>query len=440
VDCDPRSSRDAAGTAGRRRRGRDLRQDRRPAHRARRRARRPGVVRLAGLTPQQLAELAPCSIEHVERLTELGLLEPEHGAFPASDVHVVRLIAAFEDAGIPVEDVARGVAAGELEYPLGLFFPEPTEAPGTYADLARDLDRPPELLRRLSSDLGLPPPPDDRVRADDAELLALLVRKLELVDEQDLSRFARLYGGSVQRLVTAGIQFFDRAIRQRVDTFDLSNDEKDRLTYEQGAGYTELVRSLVPWLQLRHREHVLREYLVDRTEAWLEERDIAPRPPKQPPAIAFLDLAGYTKLAEEQGDMAAAEVASELATLVHDTAQAFGGRPVKWLGDGVMFHFDNPAEAIRCGLELVEQAEREISVPARIGINAGAVIVQEGDYFGRTVNVAARIADHAQPHEVLVSEDARQLAGDGEVRFESVGEVALKGISRPVPLHRAVRQ
>jgi adenylate cyclase len=391
------------------------------------------------LSADELAELVPCPVEHVGRLTELGMLEPEDGLYPASDVHVVRLIESFEEAGIPVEDVARGVAAGELEYPLGLFFPEPTEAPGTYADLARELDRPPELVRRLSTDFGLPPPPDDRVRADDAELLALLVRKLDLVDEDDLSRFARLYGGSVQRLVTAGIQFFDRAIRQRVDTFDLSNDEKDRLTYEQGAGYTELVRRTVPWLQARHRERGLREYLVDRTEAWLEERDIAPRPQKRPPAIAFLDLAGYTRLAEEQGDLAAAEVASDLAILVHTTAQAHRGRPVKWLGDGVMFHFDDPGDAVRCGLELVEQAGTAISVPARIGINAGAVVVQEGDYFGRTVNVAARIADHAQAHEVLVSEDARQLAGDGELRFEPVGDVTLRGISQPVRLHRALR-
>ena len=391
------------------------------------------------LSARELAELTPCSVEHVVRLTELGMLTPEDGKYPASDAHVVRLIAAFDDAGIPIEDVARGVAAGELTYPLGLFLPEPTKAPGSYADLARELGRPPELLRRLSSDLGLPPPPDDRVRAEDAELLALLVGKLELADENDLSRFARLYGGSVQRLVTAGIQFFDRAVRQRVDTFELSNEEKDRLTYEQGAGYTELVQRIVPWLQRRHREHALREYLVDRTEAWLEERGIAPRPPRQPPAIAFLDLTGYTRLAEEQGDLAAAEVASSLATVVQSTAQAHGGKPVKWLGDGVMFHYDDPAEAVVSGLELVEETERAISVPARIGINAGPVIVQEGDYFGRTVNVAARIADHARPREVLVSEAARRFTSVGELRFELVGDVPLKGVSQPVRLHRALR-
>ena len=75
----------------------------------------------------------------------------------------------------------------------------------------------------------------------------------------------------------------------------------------------------------------------------------------------------------------------------------------------------------------------------RGGINAGAVIAQEGDYFGRTVNIAARIADYARPHEVLVSEDAKESAGLADLEFELVGDVPLKGVARSVRLHRAVR-
>jgi adenylate cyclase len=78
-------------------------------------------------------------------------------------------------------------------------------------------------------------------------------------------------------------------------------------------------------------------------------------------------------------------------------------------------------------------------VPARIGINAGAVIVQEGDYFGRTVNIAARIADYARPHEVVVSEETKRSAGVADVDFELIGDIPLKGVSRAVRLHRATR-
>jgi adenylate cyclase len=395
---------------------------------------------VAKISAQELAELVPCPLENVHRLEELGLLNPEDdGVFPSSDVHVVRLMAAFEDAGISLEDVARGVAAGGLSFPLELFMPEPEGMPTTYDDVAAEVGRSPELLRRLSGELGLPPPVNGRIRAEDAEMLSLLVTKVDLADEDELSRLARLYGGTIQRLVASGLQFFDQAVRQRVETFDVSDAERDALVYEKGAAFADLVQRLVPWLQRRHREHSVLEYIVEVLEEWMEERGLTPPQPRKPPAIAFLDLTGYTTLAEEQGDQAAAELAADLAAVVREAAQAHGGRPVKWLGDGVMFHFADPGRAIVSALDLVEQTEQRINVPARVGINAGAVIAQEGDYFGRTVNVASRIADYARPHEVLVSEDARKSAGETKVAFELVGDVPLKGVSRAVRLHRAMR-
>ncbi len=389
---------------------------------------------------QELAELIPCGLENIRRLEQLGLLDAgEDELFPSSDVYVARLMDAFESAGIPLEAVARGVNSGELTFPLGLFMPEPVALSETYEELGTRLGRSPELMRRLSAELGLPPPADDRVREEDAEILTLLVTRLDLADEDDLSRFARLYGGTMQRLVAAGIEFFDRTVRARVATWDVPHGEQDRITFEKGAGYTQLVAGIVPWLQRRHRERTLIEYFVGETEGFLEESGLIPSHPRQPPAIAFLDLTGYTEITEQRGDEAAAEVAAELAAIVQGAALDHGGRPVKWLGDGVMFHFDHPAGAILSALDLVEQTDKAISVPARIGINAGAVVAQEGDYFGRTVNIASRIADQARPHEVLVSEEARLGAGAVDVQFELVGDVPLKGITRSVRLHRATR-
>jgi adenylate cyclase len=388
----------------------------------------------------ELAELAPCSVEQVQRLQDLGLLAGGQDGFPTSDVHVVRLMAAFEEAGVSLEDVARGVETGELSFPLGLFMPEPVGSSLTYEELAAELGRPPDLVRRLSGELGFPPPEDDRVRTEDAELLRLLFTRLDLADDDELSRFARLYGGTIQRLVAAGLQFFDVAVREHVVAMDgLSNEEKDALVYQKAGGYTELVTTIVPWLQRRHRERSVLDYLVGVTEGYMEERGLAPRQRKQPPAIAFLDLTGYTAVAEERGDEAAAELAAELATVVHEASRTHGCRPVKWLGDGVMFYFPEPEGAIRSSVALIEQARKAISVPARIGINAGPVVVQEGDYYGRTVNVAARIADVASPHEVLVSDAALRGSGLDESDFELVGDVSLKGISSAVRLHRAKR-
>ncbi len=393
------------------------------------------------VSAQELADLVPCPLADVARIEALGLLSrgEDDGLYPPSDVHVARLMASFEEAGVRLEDVAKGVRAGDFSFPLGLFLPDPEPRRETFEDLGARLERSPELLRRLSRELGLPPARDDRVRDEDGAALELLVTKLDLADEDELSRFARVYGGTIQRLVASGLQFFDVAVRQRIDRFDLTMAERDSLIYERAAGFTQLVRSLVPWLQGRHREHAVLDYIVGVTEELMEQRGIVPRQERQPPAIAFLDLTGYTELAEERGDEAAAEIATCLAAIVHRASTNHGGRPVKWLGDGVMFHYSDPASAIVSGLELVEETEREVAMPARVGINAGAVIAQEGDYFGRTVNVASRIADFARPHEVLVSDEARRHAEVADVSYELIGDVPLKGVSRSIRLHRATR-
>ncbi|HEY6812379.1 MAG TPA: adenylate/guanylate cyclase domain-containing protein [Propionibacteriaceae bacterium] len=396
---------------------------------------------MATISAQQLADLVPCSLDDVRRLQGLGLLVSEDGRYESAAVHLVRLMDAFEEAGVSVEDVARGVAAGELSFPLGLFMPELAARSTTFEKLGEELGRSPELLRRLSFEVGLPPSDDDRVRDEDAEILKLIMTRLDLASDEELSRFARLYGGTVQRLVSSGLQFFDQTVRQRVAAFDdLSNKEKDALVYQEAAGFTELVASIVPWLQQRHREHSVLAYVVSVTEGFMEQRGITPPQPKQPPAIAFLDLTGYTAVTEEHGDQAAAELAAGLAGVVNQAAQAHDGRAIKWLGDGVMFHFTDPGRAILGALDLVEQTEQAIGMPARMGVNAGTVIAQEGDYFGRTVNIAARIADYAQPHEVLVSEDARQVATADGVEFQLIGDVPLKGVSHSVRLHRVLRQ
>jgi class 3 adenylate cyclase len=168
----------------------------------------------------------------------------------------------------------------------------------------------------------------------------------------------------------------------------------------------------------------------------LEDAGFAPPRPAHPPAIAFLDVGGYTRLPEDAPDEEAAEVAAGLTRVVVSASQPRGGRPVKFLGDGIMFHFQEAREAVLSSLEILVRLE-EASLPtARIGINAGPVVFRDGDYFGRTVNLAARIVDYARPREVLVSEEVAQEPLEG-VRFESIGDIALKGLLEPIPLYRA---
>jgi adenylate cyclase len=186
------------------------------------------------------------------------------------------------------------------------------------------------------------------------------------------------------------------------------------------------------------QEHAWTQETVEMVERTLDGAGLHSRLDR-PPAMCFLDITGYTRLTEERGDEAAADLAARLAGLVRRSSQEHGGTAVKWLGDGVMFYFREPGDAVLAAVEMVEVVGRHGLPPAHVGIHAGPVVFQEGDYFGRTVNLAARIAEYARPGEVLVSQDVVD-AGHGEpVAFTEIGPVELKGVAGTLRLYVARR-
>jgi hypothetical protein len=131
-----------------------------------------------GLSEAELAERSRSSVEQVRELERLGILvrHEEDGPFQARDVHRVRLMEAFESAGIPLDVIARGVAAGKLSYEnVGLLLPEPAAFSTSCDEVARQTGRSPEAIRRLISEFGLPQTDPEWLRDDDAQALAELL-------------------------------------------------------------------------------------------------------------------------------------------------------------------------------------------------------------------------------------------------------------------------
>jgi adenylate cyclase len=104
-----------------------------------------------------------------------------------------------------------------------------------------------------------------------------------------------------------------------------------------------------------------------------------------------------------------------------------------------MFHFRDPGPGVVAALEMAEGVISAGLPPAHVGLHAGPVLFQDGDYFGQTVNVASRIAEYARPGEVLVSQAVVDAAADAPVTFVEVGPVDLKGVAGPLRLHVAHR-
>lgn len=122
------------------------------------------------------------------------------------------------------------------------------------------------------------------------------------------------------------------------------------------------------------------------------------------------------------------------------STRQYGGKAVKWLGDGVMFYFPEPALGVLATLEMVERVAGADLPPAHVGLHAGPVVLQDGDYFGRTVNTAARIAEYARPGEVVVSQEVVDTAEGNAVAFSKIGPVELKGVAGILNLYAARRR
>lgn len=127
----------------------------------------------------------------------------------------------------------------------------------------------------------------------------------------------------------------------------------------------------------------------------------------------FADLVGFTALAELEGDDRALEVALALQARVRGMLEEHSAEQVKAIGDGLMLRCDDPCEAIRLGLRLIDELDGESDFPPlRVGIHTGPALASEGDWYGRTVNVAARLCAVAPGGEVMVSEATREATGE----------------------------
>jgi class 3 adenylate cyclase len=148
----------------------------------------------------------------------------------------------------------------------------------------------------------------------------------------------------------------------------------------------------------------------------------------------FADLVGFTALAELEGDDRALEVALALQRRVRDLLAEHRAEQVKAIGDGLMLRCDEPRAAVRLGLRLIDELSTDAGFPpVRVGIHTGPALANEGDWYGRTVNVAARLCAVAPGGEVMVSESTRDAAGQMSGVDWSGRELHwLRNVSEPV--------
>jgi adenylate cyclase len=400
------------------------------------------VADLSPLTPLELPDLAERSgvtPADVGRFVELGIMprRPD-GSYRMSDVLRIRLARALEGSGIRLEDIGRGIAAGYVNFD---FADEAMSAPisllgKSYRQYADGLGLSEEMLESWRSAIGTSrASPDVPVREDDAEMLAMAAFGQSIgLSDRSLLRTLRVFNENMRRIVEYELELF----RVEIETPLLEAGMTEQQMLDQMArlrGRLEPFSGrLATLLHRRQEEHASFQDVIEHMETALDRAGLAERRTPRPPAVALLEVSGYTRLTEtEEGP---ADYPVRLGDIVQD-ALAFDGRPVSILADVVMLHFMDPGEAVRCSFHLIDRIKQAGLPTARVGMHAGPVVIRDGEYFGRTVNVATRISDYARPGEVLVSSAVVDAAGSDSIRFEEIGPVTLRGLVGAVDLYLA---
>jgi adenylate cyclase len=152
----------------------------------------------------------------------------------------------------------------------------------------------------------------------------------------------------------------------------------------------------------------------------------------------FADLVGFTALSIDRGDEEAAEVATRFQRSVRELAARHGATVVKSLGDGAMVRGDDACEAVKLGLELANGLDG--LPPVRVGLNTGPAVERDGDYFGSTVNLAARLSQAARGGEVLLTDATRAAARRNGAKLEERGPRTFRNARDPVVVFAATER
>ena len=398
------------------------------------------------LSPTELAARAGVSPEEVERLVTFGILVPRDGSRPfrAIDALKIRVARACEEGGLPMEGMAEAVRAGLLSFAFVESWPFErwsSRRPQTHLELAEEVGLSFEALQRLVEAFGFvrPEPKDVVVEAErPIALLAGRVVELEIVDEAGLARLGHVYAEAFRRIALAETEVYHSGVEEPLLRSGLGESRTMELASSFSPALTGMLDDAVMAAYRRQQELTWTEHQIEHVEQALEDAGVS-LPATPPTAMCFLDLSGYTRLTEERGDQEAAALAGRLSDIVQQRSRLHGGEAVKWVGDGVMFRFRDPSGAVVSSLDMVEEIPAAGLPPAHVGVAAGPVIRQGGDYYGRTVNLASRISDRAAGGQVLVSEPVVEMASIHGVTFVRIGPVELKGLKGPVELFEARR-
>ncbi len=370
------------------------------------------------------------SANTLKRWAEEKVLPVRRGRWTATAAAQARVVARMRERGHSLEDLKRAGREGRLAFGFTEdLFPKPEEQT-TVEEVARETGLEPELVERILVILGTPLERERLLDPNDVQALRHCARVLAAgFPLVAFLQLVRVYAQSLRRIADAEVRLFHLYVHEPLIRDGVPELEMAGEMGELAGDILPLAAPLTEYLHTRYLRFFLEQDVVGHMES--ELGTAASQVHHVPVTLCFIDLTGFTRYTEEEGDLEAVDVIENFVETVEATMPP-EATIVKTIGDEVMVVSPDPASLTEWAVALM--ARFPARPQPRVGIHYAQAVYRDGDYFGTHVNLAHRVVSRAQAGEVLVTDRVSEALRGRGLDCEPIGEVSLKGFPEPTPL------
>ncbi|HYJ22187.1 MAG TPA: adenylate/guanylate cyclase domain-containing protein [Solirubrobacterales bacterium] len=370
----------------------------------------------------------------LKRWAEEKIVPVRRGRWTATAAAQARVVARMRERGYSLEDLREAGREGRLAFGFAEeLFSEPAEGGMSLAAVARETGLEPELIERILIILGTPKGRQRNLSPEDVAALRHCARVLAAgFPLVAFLQLVRVYVQSMRRIADAEVRLFhlyvhEPMIRDAVPELEMAAEMGDL-----AADILPLAAPLTEYLHNRYLRFFIEQDVVGHMESGLDANTAEIELGQVTMALCFIDLTGFTRYTEEEGDMEALDVVENFVETVESTLPR-EATIVKTIGDEVMVVSPDAASLTEWAVEFLRSFPQRPQ--PRVGVHCGEAVYRDGDYFGSQVNLAHRVTNRALAGEVLVTDRVvAAIEGRDQLELEPIGQVSLKGFPVPTDL------
>jgi adenylate cyclase len=367
----------------------------------------------------------------LKRWAEEKVVPVRRGRWTPVAAAQARVVARMRERGHSLEELKEAGREGKLAFGLAEELLPAHAAEVTLEEAARDTGLEPELIQRLQTMLGTPTERESVLSGADLEAMRHCARILEAgLPLVAFLQMVRVYAQSLRRVADAEVRLFHLYVHEPLIRDGVPELEMAEEMQGLAADILPMATPLFEYMHSRYLRFFIEQDVVGHMESELG-RDTSLGRVRV--TLCFIDLTGFTRYTEEEGDEEALDVIERFIETVEATLPA-EATVVKTIGDELMIVSPDPASLTEWAVGFLALFQERPQ--PRVGIHYGWSVYRDGDYFGTEVNLVHRIVNRALGGEVLVTDRVIEAIENAQyLEFEPIGAVELKGFPEPTPLY-----